>query len=578
MFFPLGALGSFGSGATEGFGTGLDIREKLLDLQAERQLGQNPEILRAIQEQMGIGALSSLVPQPSPPGTSSTQPPQQDAGTPAPGSLPGQVPGVMAGAFPPVQAAMQPGPAAAAPGQPGAQRQPFPLAAARDPVRQELERTPGLLTRLDKITTAEVGNDPAMRQMFQETVINRAAADQMPLAAVLSDRSYFPSATFLRAQREGGTGQGVSPQMWAGTAPSNLTGYGTGNASIDPRTGRPVGFAGGPQTAMRGGEQYGIEGRNLPWAQSMGYGGPARTPLGRAGPQAPQDAGRTDPEVVTRGSRKLQTGDPLSMPELAQLIERQSPGVDPAVKFRMMKKALGLMSQTGQTQFNQAMQIAQYEQRERMHQDTLARQQQTEELREKNYLRRDPYYVREADAAKSAQKNLTNNELRTEKVKGHIAALSELAKKVQVTGNVTIDSWLQSARTKLGWPDATYFQYQKQLQDLQSEIGAMSQQTLGSLTVSAREDAKQLAHGILTPSMLQSLGEAIRIDSKITRQASQKLIDKHQRNINEFMRSGGVPPEAEPEEEETAPTTGAGTSAPATSGAEGWGTSTVVKP
>ena len=50
----------------------------------------------------------------------------------------------------------------------------------------------------------------------------------------------------------------MDDSLWAGANPIN---YGTGNASRDPRTGRDVGFAGGPQTASIGRERYGIEGQ-----------------------------------------------------------------------------------------------------------------------------------------------------------------------------------------------------------------------------------------------------------------------------------------------------------------------------
>ena len=106
---------------------------------------------------------------------------------------------------------------------------------------------------------------------------------------------------------------------------------------------------------------------------------------------------------------------------------------------------------------------------------------------------------------------------------------------------------------------------------LKSELGAMGAQTLGALSVSAKKDADALAHGIMTSTMLKSLEEAVKIDSKITREASQKLIKKHQSNMDYFMRNKGLVPEEELEEE--TPATGAGTSAPASS--EGWGKATV---
>jgi hypothetical protein len=137
-----------------------------------------------------------------------------------------------------------------------------------------------------------------------------------------------------------------------------------------------------------------------------------------------------------------------------------------------------------------------------------------------------------------------------DKIKGHLDALLPVAAKVGITGNMKIDTWLQEARSKLGWTDETYAQYQMMLNNLRSEIAAMSQQTLGSLTVSAREDAKQLANGVLTPGILKSMGAALAIEGKVTKEATKGIVNKHQKNIDQYMRSKGEIPE---EAEEAAP-------------------------
>jgi len=163
------------------------------------------------------------------------------------------------------------------------------LMLTRERIARELEDNPALARRFDISTTAEVGSSPDARRKYQASVIDRAAATQRPLADVLTDPSYYPPET-LRATRA--SGLAVDPELWAGANPAN---FATGNASLDPRTGRWVGFGGGPQTAMsgsgRGAELYGMEA--VPgykeYADYVGYGGPMKTAIGPSGPSGPTD-------------------------------------------------------------------------------------------------------------------------------------------------------------------------------------------------------------------------------------------------------------------------------------------------
>jgi hypothetical protein len=251
----------------------------------------------------------------------------------------------------------------------------------------------------------------------------------------------------------------------------------------------------------------------------------------------------------------------LKPQEMAQRIEAANPNASPRQKFYAMKAAMGLMTTGGQEQFNRMMQVMRFQQQKQQHEDTLHQQErmerhrlEAEQLREDRYLRQQPYAQQQMQRARDATKAQTNVDLRMDKVAGHIAALSEVAKKVAITGNVTFDTWLANARAALGWPSDVYTQYKTQLAMLQAEMGAMSQQTLGSLTVSAREDAKQLANGILTPSMLRSIGEAVKIEGTITKEASKKIIDRANRNFDSYMKSGGrIPEDAEEEPAAAAP-------------------------
>jgi hypothetical protein len=160
-----------------------------------------------------------------------------------------------------------------------------PQVLTRERVQRELEDNPRLARRFDANTTAEVGVKPVARQGYQASVIDRAVQEGQPLGNLVNNPNYYPWQT--RASRAV-TGQGVDDSLWAGANPIN---YGTGNASRDPRTGRDVGFAGGPQTASIGRERYGIEGqRGLALARASGYTGPDRTPIGFV-PGAPVGSG-----------------------------------------------------------------------------------------------------------------------------------------------------------------------------------------------------------------------------------------------------------------------------------------------
>jgi hypothetical protein len=259
--------------------------------------------------------------------------------------------------------------------------------------------------------------------------------------------------------------------------------------------------------------------------------------------------------------RFAQTGQGwLSTQDLAKRINDKYPDASPMAKFKAMEMGMKLLNQSGQQQFSQMMQMMQYQQRERFHADTevkaderAQRAQEGLDLRERTQLRNSQYVKTQERQLNKAADNLTATDLRVEKIKGHIAALEPVLRQVQITGNTTVDTWLQEARSKLGWSEPVYQQYKTQLNNLVTEMAALNQQSLGSLTVSAREDAKQMAHGVMTPGILRAMGEAVKIESGITRQAIKKLVDQHQNNINHYMRSKGEVPEEPKEEEAAAP-------------------------
>ena len=158
------------------------------------------------------------------------------------------------------------------------------LMLTRERIQSELEDNPRLARTFDANTTAEVGIGPAARRGKQASAIDRAVQLGVPLSEIVNNPNYYPPQT---TRSTVASGQGVDELLWEGANPVN---YGTGNASRDPKTGRDVGFAGGPQTASIGAERYGIEGQaGLPYARAVGYTGPDRTPIG-FGPGAPTGA------------------------------------------------------------------------------------------------------------------------------------------------------------------------------------------------------------------------------------------------------------------------------------------------
>ena len=87
MFNPLGALGSFGSGAVEGFGTGMDLMDRY-----RTQKGQ-ADFYQALQQSLGdVSSLGPLgTPEPGAPSARAAMPtPQAPAGPMAPGMQPPQ--------------------------------------------------------------------------------------------------------------------------------------------------------------------------------------------------------------------------------------------------------------------------------------------------------------------------------------------------------------------------------------------------------------------------------------------------------------------------------------------------------
>jgi len=579
MFFPLGALGSFGSGAVEGFDTGMDLMDKY-----RTQKGQ-ADFMQALQ-QAQLGGAENLTP--------------QGGFTPDPGvsSERSQMPTPQA-PMAPMQPGMAPPQGGFAGSIPGAQAPPQQPGGAQPP-----------------------GVPPMQRMASADPSGGMSPIDSPHVLAVKGFEGYSPRATWDYKQYSGGygtratPGQQFTPQSadsalqdeWykAKTAVdrfapglpqgprdalTSLT-FNAGTNWMNDRLGKAV-RAGDMQTAAQLLQQYNhAGGRPLPGLtqrrQEEGrwmLGQPPSPQALAAGRQAearaagqPQGQGapdRTDAAVLSKAVENLRSGNLLPLQQMAQLIERANPGASSQVKFQALRQGMSLLNASG----NQQMQVLQMLLSEQHHKDTLAQQDRqyqerlkADELREERYRRSMPYMDQQKQTAKDAQKTMTNSKLRTDKLLPQLDALADVAKKVQITGNPTFDTWLRDLQSKAGFQSGDLTKYKTMLETIKTEMAGVFQQTLGSLTVSARADADKLAQGILTPTMIQSIKEALKIETGLTQKTTKKIIDQANKNMDYFMKTGERP-EEEPEEETPAPTTGAGTSAPASS--ERWGKATV---
>jgi hypothetical protein len=258
---------------------------------------------------------------------------------------------------------------------------------------------------------------------------------------------------------------------------------------------------------------------------------------------------------------------PFSLPRMAARIEKSMPNASPLDKFYALQAGMKLMNPQGQSQFGQVMQLMNQMRSDRRFEaaeEARARTEQhrltSEDIRERTQLRNSVYVKSQEKPLNEAIKQVQNQQVRGEKIEGHARALAELAQKLEITGNIKIDQYLRNIQSGLGWPDARMRQYATQLEQLQSELGQMGSATVGALSVSAKADGKALASGFLTPTLLQSIAEAVRVESRITKEVYGKIINKRQANIKTYMDSMGA--EMPPEEEEAPAPAPAPTAAP----------------
>jgi hypothetical protein len=138
---------------------------------------------------------------------------------------------------------------------------------------QELN-DPAVRERLFSLAHREVGtSDPAKTIGFLEGVINRANSRHQTIMQAASDAGYYPGSSLRSATLEPEHTALYSRYLDTVLGGSNVSNFSTGNASMDPTTGKMVGFNRGVVTSVFGRgkntELGGLEGPDFPWYQQM---------------------------------------------------------------------------------------------------------------------------------------------------------------------------------------------------------------------------------------------------------------------------------------------------------------------
>jgi hypothetical protein len=113
------------------------------------------------------------------------------------------------------------------------------LKDVRARIAEELQQ-PGMEQLLMASTQAEVGNQPAhVQQAYMESVMNRAAAENKTLRAIITNPNYYPSATKAKLGRtfSGPQAERMRSLIAGAVGGSNIAKFATGNESGGVRSG-----------------------------------------------------------------------------------------------------------------------------------------------------------------------------------------------------------------------------------------------------------------------------------------------------------------------------------------------------
>lgn len=230
--------------------------------------------------------------------------------------------------------------------------------------------------------------------------------------------------------------------------------------------------------------------------------------------------------------------------ELATRIEVAAPGASPAAKFKAFQKGMTLLNQSGQTQFNQMMQI----------ESLRMRQQQHEDLQEERRFRReqqDPETIAGKAAARAGAtapiqatraalqdqtRRLSAIEPQLKKMIAHMDVLTDAAGKVAITGVMPIDTWINNIRAKFG--DAEAIRYKTQLEVVRLEVGKVLANPMANaaLTEGARKEVHNYMDGVLSPNTLRALKGLFELDARLSKQTTTDEIKRLQKQL----QAGGM--------------------------------------
>src|SRR6516164_2042882 len=553
MFFPLGALGAFGGQFFPGMESGMDVSGKLA------ALGGQDAFMKALQ-QAQLGGAENLTP--------------QGGFTPDPGvsSERSQMPTPQA-PMAPMQPGMAPPQGGFAGSIPGAQAPPQQPGGAQPP-----------------------GVPPMQRMASADPSGGMSPIDSPHVLAVKGFEGYSPRATWDYKQYSGGygtratPGQQFTPQSadsalqdeWykAKTAVdrfapglpqgprdalTSLT-FNAGTNWMNDRLGKAV-RAGDMQTAAQLLQQYNhAGGRPLPgltqrrqeegrWMlgqppspQALAAG---RAAEARAAGQRPVPES-VNQDTLKQGQRNLMTGNLLSLPQMAQLVERAHPNASPMEKFYAMKAGMKLLGGSSQMQLM----------------SILQRQQQLDlsERREKREEEAQQFRMTGGEAAANTARMIANYQMapvRDSKIMGQVyqlnpqfnahqfandqkmqqySALAEpkaiqsamqqeekkfasihgqalfldknyqnllkLAERVNFTGIPSIDGMIKSVSTALGGTAA--LDLQTQLKSVMDEAAKVLSGATGAvLPEGSRRDLENLRSGNVTFAQLKDIYERV---------------------------------------------------------------------
>jgi hypothetical protein len=590
MLGALGALGSFGGGFGEGVTNMFELQEKLRKRQEDEAAFKAATLggVGGLGADYQYGAGGQGAPQTAPTGSPA-------AG--GAGATPGVDPNVMTGAYPTIPTQFTPVGNVADASMAANQPNPSLLGATRQ--RQEAELQDPETARLFYTRlTAEAGDDPEKRQQTGATFLNRAAALGVPLKAVLTG-PYYPGSSDRNMARAG-MGQPMIPATFNPVSPADFARGGTGNASMDPITGRQVGYGrGGEQTAFTGGyrtgEGAGVEAGTEPWARKVagfqptgsmarGPGGAQQPPMDPSNPALAQleeqkrDIGKISPQDLAQARDK--GSGPLTIGQAARRIDQVMPNAPQSAKFGALQKLLKLVNEEDQRKWQRFMQQETLRQRglseeHRQHAEgrAEAREERLAKTQKMALFRQD----KEAHALGGSLDQLEKRATVFDELSGTAVRMGKqaatIADKISKSGLPLWQKVVRAAGRITGDPEVDALTFQ--LNSFKAEAAKLTSGSPNSnvLPVTVLKEADNFLSADASPASIRRLAEQVKTDAKIRIDETNKNRDRLTKRIKEiedaYMR-GEMPPPRKREDADLdtlGGSTGVDTGAPAPAGA-----------